>query len=155
MAKFKLKQLIAVIGGGEADNELLKEAEEVGRGLAKAGFIVLTGGLGGVMEAASRGAKAEGGLTIGILPGSSVKDANAYVDVALPTGMGDMRNALIVRAASGLIALGGGYGTLSEFALAIKAGLPIVAFNTWEITDAVIKVETPEEAVEAMVKAVC
>ena len=93
----------------------------------------MTGGLGGVMEAACRGARAAGGTTLGILPGSDRGDANAFVDVAVATGMGELRNGLVVRCADALVAVGGGYGTLSEIALALKAGKPVAGLETWQI----------------------
>lgn len=98
------------------------------------------------MEAACRGAKAEGGTTLGILPGSDRSAANPYVDVAVPTGLGEVRNALIVRAADAMIAMAGGYGTLSEIALALRDGLPVVGLDTWEI-EGVVRASSPAEAV--------
>lgn len=124
---------IAVVGPGRASDEQTAEAEAVGRGLAGAGAILVCGGLGGVMEAACRGAKAAGGTTVGILPGGDRSGANEWVDVALPTGLGEARNALVVRAADAVIAVGGAYGTLSEIALALKAGKPVVGLATWAL----------------------
>ena len=121
-------------------------AEEVGRLLARRGAVVVCGGLGGVMEAACRGARGEGGTTVGILPGPDRGAANPHVSVAVPTGLGEARNALVVRAADALIAVGGAYGTLSEIALALKAGKPVIGLGTWEI-DGVERVEGPEAAV--------
>jgi uncharacterized protein (TIGR00725 family) len=109
------------------------------------------GGLGGVMEAACRGAKSAGGTTLGILPGIDRSDANEFVDVAVPTGLGEARNALVVRAADALVAVGGGYGTLSEIALALKAGKRVVSLGSWEI-DGVEVVDTPEAAVETVLR---
>jgi uncharacterized protein (TIGR00725 family) len=105
----------------------------VGQELAARGAVVVCGGLGGVMEAACRGAKEAGGLTVGILPGTDRAAANAFVDVAIPTGLGEARNALVVRAADALVAVGGGYGTLSEIALALKAGKRVVGLDSWDI----------------------
>ena len=121
----------------------------MGRLLAEAGAVVVTGGLGGVMEAASKGARGAGGRTVGILPGLDRRAANAYVDVAVPTGMGEARNALVVRAADALIAIGGGWGTLSEIALASKVGKPVVGIGSWDLPglDAVAE---PAEAVAAV-----
>lgn len=119
--------------GGRATTEELDAAEEVGRLLAEAGAVVVCGGLGGVMEAACRGARASGGLTLGILPGRDRRDANPHVAVAVPTGLGEARNALVVRAADAVVAVGGAYGTLSEIALALKGGTPVVGLNTWEL----------------------
>jgi uncharacterized protein (TIGR00725 family) len=127
---------------------VIEAAEEVGRLLAERGAMVVCGGLGGVMEAACRGARAGGGTTIGILPGLSRSDANPFVDVVIPTGLGEARNALVVRAADAVIALGGGYGTLSEIALALKAGKRVVGLGTWEI-EGVLAVEDAEAAVAA------
>jgi len=136
-----------VIGAGKADKEILEMAEEVGRLLAKNGFIVLTGGLGGVMEATSRGAFMEGGITVGILPTNKKEDANSFVKIPIPTGMGEMRNALIVRASDVLVAIGGEYGTLSEIALALKTGKKVIGLKTWKIPG-VIEAHSAEEAVE-------
>jgi uncharacterized protein (TIGR00725 family) len=120
----------------------------VGRELGERGAIVVCGGLGGVMEAACRGAKASGATTIGILPGADRAAANEFVDVAVATGLGEARNALVVRAADALIAVGGAYGTLSEIALALKAGKRVVGIGSWDI-DGVEAVDDPAAAVEA------
>jgi uncharacterized protein (TIGR00725 family) len=146
---------VAVVGGGEAGADALAAAEDVGRHLAQRGAVVLCGGLGGVMEAACRGAKAEGGTTVGILPGGDRHQANEYVDVAIATGMGEARNALVVRAADVLIAVDGEFGTLSEIALALRTGTPVVGIATWELAiggqtvDAILRVHDPLAAVEA------
>jgi uncharacterized protein (TIGR00725 family) len=124
-------------------------AEAVGRGLAARGAVVVCGGLGGAMEAACRGAKEAGGMTVGLLPGLDRRDANPYVDVAVTTGLGEARNALVVRAADALIAVGGGYGTLSELGLALRTGKRVVGLGTWEI-DGIDPASSPEEAVEAV-----
>jgi uncharacterized protein (TIGR00725 family) len=121
-------------------------AERVGEGLARRGAVVVCGGLGGVMEAACRGAKGAGGTTVGILPGLDRASANPFVDVAVPTGLGEARNALVVRAADVLIAVGGAYGTLSEIALALKTGKRVVGLGSWEI-DGVEAVEDAQRAV--------
>jgi uncharacterized protein (TIGR00725 family) len=123
----------------------------VGRALGERGVALVCGGLGGVMEAACRGAKGAGGATIGILPGSDRAAANGFVDVAIPTGLGEARNALVVRAADAVIAVGGGYGTLSEIALALKAGKRVVGLDTWDI-DGVEAVDSPVAAVEAVLR---
>lgn len=140
-------KIIGVIGAGRADEELLKIAEEVGRFLAKEGVIVITGGLGGVMEAVSRGAYLEGGITVGILPTLRKEDANPYVKIPIPTGLGEMRNSLIVRASDVLIAIGGEYGTLSEIALALKTGKKVVGIKTWNI-NGIINAKSAQEAVK-------
>jgi len=124
----------------------LTAAEEVGRALGERGVALVCGGLGGVMEAACRGAKGAGGATIGILPGSDRAAANGFVDVAIPTGLGEARNALVVRAADAVVAVGGGYGTLSEIALALRAGKRVVGLGTWEI-DGVVAADDPGAAV--------
>jgi uncharacterized protein (TIGR00725 family) len=137
-----------VVGPGEATADELAAAESVGRELARAEAVLVCGGLGGAMEAASRGAHEGGGIAVGILPGSDRSAANPYLDVTLPTGLGEARNALVVRAADALVAVGGGYGTLSEIALALKTGKPVVGLGTWEI-DGVVTARTPEQAVAA------
>jgi uncharacterized protein (TIGR00725 family) len=124
---------IAVVGGYEVDRDTLAGAEEVGRLIAGAGAIVVTGGRRGVAEAASGGAVEAGGLTVGILPGRDRAEANPWVQVAVPTGLGDTRNALVVMGADAVIALAGQYGTLSEIAFALVAGTPVVALGSWEL----------------------
>ena len=121
----------------------------MGRGLAARGAVVVCGGLGGVMEAACRGAKEVGGHTVGILPGTDRAAANPFVDTVVPTGLGEARNALVVRAADALIAVGGGYGTLSEIAFALKAGKRVVGLDSWDI-DGVVAVDDAEAAVAAV-----
>ena len=141
-------------GSGEASAADLEAAERVGRALAARGAVVVCGGRGGVMEAACRGAREGGGTTVGILPGLDRADANPYVDVAVPTGLGEARNALVVRAADALIAVGGAWGTLSEIALARHAGKRVVGLGTWELAragrpvDGIVAASDPEEAVE-------
>ncbi len=122
-----------MIGPGEASAEELEAAEEVGRLIAEGGAVLVCGGLGGAMEAACRGAQSAGGLTLGILPGRDRHEANPYVEVAVPTGIGDARNALVVRSADAVVAVGGAYGTLCEMAFALKAGTPVVGLHTWEL----------------------
>jgi uncharacterized protein (TIGR00725 family) len=127
---------VAVIGPDAATDEEASAAEEVGRRLAQAGAVVVCGGHGGVMEAACRGATAAGGLTVGILPGSDRAAANRFLSVAIPTGLGELRNGLVVRAADALIAVGGAYGTLSEIALGLKIGRPVIGLGTWQLARA-------------------
>ena len=136
---------VAVVGPGEASPDELHAAEEIGAGLAAAGAVVVTGGLGGVMEAACRGARSRRGRTVGILPGEDRDAANGWVDVAIATGLGELRNGLVVRAADALVAVGNGHGTLSEVAFALKLGRPVVGLGTWEV-HGVDHVSTPEEA---------
>lgn len=124
---------VAVVGAGQADGVLADTGEAVGKALASAGAIVVCGGLGGVMAAACRGAKSAGGLTVGFLPGTDQTEANDWVDVVLPTGMGEARNVLIVRSCQAVIAIGGEYGTLSEIAFALRAGTPVVGLDTWSL----------------------
>jgi hypothetical protein len=140
------KKIIAVIGAGCADKELLTIAEEVGRLIALNGAVLVCGGLGGVMEAASRGANTEGGITIGILPGLEKSAANPYIKVPVATGLGEIRNAIIVRSADVLIAIGGEYGTLSEIAFGLKTGKTVIGIGTWDIKG-IIKARSAEDAV--------
>jgi uncharacterized protein (TIGR00725 family) len=132
---------IAVVGAGIADSRVAEEAEAVGRGIAERGAVLVCGGLTGVMEAACRGAKSAGGTTVGILPGPLRSAANQWVDIAIPTDLGEMRNALIVRAADVVIAIAGEYGTLSEIALALKTRRPVVGLNTWDLAGSGSNVE--------------
>lgn len=148
---------VAVSGGGQADDAACDQAREVGRALAGRGVVVVTGGLGGAMEAACQGAKAAGGTTIGILPGDDRGEANEWVDVAVPTGLGEGRNALVVRAADAVVAVAGEFGTLSEIALALRLGKPVVGLDTWELgrggrpVRALLVAATPAEAAELAV----
>jgi uncharacterized protein (TIGR00725 family) len=143
---------VAVCGPGEPDPEAETQAAAVGAALARGGAVVICGGLGGVMAAACRGAKEAGGTTVGILPGPDRAAANPWVDVALPTGLGETRNALVVRAADALVAVAGGYGTLSEVALALKTGVPVVGLSTWDIRG-VRATSSPEEAARLALEA--
>jgi len=134
-------------------------AEEVGRRIAEAGCVLVCGGLSGVMEAAARGARGAGGVTIGVLPGARRDEANPHVDVAIATGMGQMRNVIIVLTADALIAIGGGYGTLSEIGHALRHGKPVIGLRTWEAVRGrdpapITVVETAEEAVRAALRLV-
>lgn len=129
----KRRPMVAVVGAGEADADLERVAEEVGAAVARAGADLVCGGLGGVMAAACRGAKGAGGTTVGLLPGRDRAAANAWIDVAIPTGLDEARNVLVVRAADALVAVGGGYGTLSEIAFALKTGTPVVGLRTWDL----------------------
>jgi uncharacterized protein (TIGR00725 family) len=125
---------IAVIGPSRATPEIAEAAFQVGALIAGGGAILVCGGGGGAMEAACRGARSAGGTTVGILPGPTREDANPFVDIAIPTGMGEARNALVVRAADAVIAVGGGVGTLSEIGLALKMGRPVIGLRTWEVS---------------------
>lgn len=153
---------IGVVGPDSdgATAEELQLAEEVGRLLAERGATVLCGGLGGVMEAACRAAVAHGGTTVGLLPGPDDSAANPYLTVALPTGIGELRNGLIVRASHAVISIGGSWGTLSEIALAVRTGTPCVALRSWQIVphgrtaSAPVPVDTAAEAVTAAYAAI-
>jgi len=148
------KRLIAVIGGGQCTKEEARLAEEVGRELARRGAILVCGGLGGVMEAACRGADQEGGVTIGILPGESRQSANPYVQIPIVTGMGHARNVAVVKSAQAVIAIAGSYGTLSEIGHALQSGIPVIGLNTWSLSrdgqpdNAIIPAQDPAEAVD-------
>jgi hypothetical protein len=144
--------IISVIGAGSCDKEIYRMAEKVGRLIAQKGVTLLTGGLGGVMEAASKGAKEAGGTTVGILPGFAKEDANKYVDVPITTGLSHARNVIIARSADALIAVSGEYGTLSEIAIALKLGKPVIGIKTWDTIKGVIKVNSPEEAIETVMQ---
>jgi uncharacterized protein (TIGR00725 family) len=125
---------VGVVGAGRSDPAVDRVAEEVGACIGRSGAVLVCGGLGGVMEAACRGAAATGGITVGILPGEDRRAANRWVTVAIPSGLGEARNALVVRTAEVVVAVGGEYGTLSEIALALKIGRPVVGVGTWTLT---------------------
>ena len=154
------KCAIAVIGAQDAKEEEIVAAERIGELLAQAGCVLVCGGLGGVMEAASRGAKKNNGLVLGILPSRRKSDANKFVDVAIPTGMGEGRNFLVVASADAVIAVGGGFGTLSEIALALKMGLPVVSLFSWKLEESrlsgveYIRAEDADDAVRKALKLV-
>jgi len=145
-----MRPLIAVIGAGDDPApHILEAARTVGRLLAERGAVLLTGGLGGVMEAASAGARDAGGLVVGLLPQSDPRGANPHVDVAIATGLGEARNAVIATAARALIAVGGEHGTLSEIAHGLKLGRPVVVLHSrWEQIPGVIPAPDPVRAVE-------
>ena len=144
-----MERLISVIGGHRAEPEILQEAEKLGRGLAERGLVLVCGGLGGVMEAACRGAKEAGGKTIGILPGANAAEANRWVDISLPTDIGLARNAIVARAGEAVIALDGSYGTLSEIAFALNYGSRVIGIRTWKI-DGVRSAADAEEALKLL-----
>jgi len=149
------RRVISVIGAGECSADEAQAAEAVGRELARRGVVLVCGGRGGAMEAACRGACEVGGITIGLLPGNDREDGNDYLTLALPTGMGHARNALVVLSGEAVIAIGGEAGTLSEIGLAIKSGRHVIGLGTWECISAdgrrlaIHKVGTPEQAVAA------
>jgi uncharacterized protein (TIGR00725 family) len=148
------KIFVAVIGGSQATLAELKTAEEVGRLIARSGAILVCGGMGGVMEAACRGASNEGGLTIGILPGENYQTANEFVHIPIVTGIGYARNVAVVKSARVVIAVGGSFGTLSEIAYALQSRLPVIGLDTWQISrngknrDEIITADSPAEAVK-------
>jgi len=154
--------MIAVIGGdSSAPQVLLPQAEAVGREIAERGHVLICGGRGGVMEAACRGASSAGGHTIGILPGPDRRDANACVEFPIVTNLGAARNVVVVLSADAVIAIDGSDGTLSEIALALGYGKPIIGLQTWHISDdagvedaRVVRAKTPKEAVELAISAV-
>jgi len=138
---------VAVVGPSDATSRQERAAEAIGRGLADGGAIVLCGGLGGVMAAACHGAAAAAGMSVGLLPGVDRTTANEWVQIALPTGLGELRNGLVIRAADAVIAVGGAYGTLSEIALALRTDVPVIGLDTWEI-EGIERVKTPAQAVQ-------
>jgi len=142
------RKIIAIIGGSEADERHLKIAQEVGFLIAKRGAILITGGLGGVMNAASQGAKEADGLVIGILPTIDKQSANPYVDIPIVTGMSEARNIIIARTCDCAIAISGKYGTLSEIAYCLMFGVPVIGINTWNIDAPIIEAKTAEQAVD-------
>jgi uncharacterized protein (TIGR00725 family) len=144
---------VAVVGASEAAADVADLADEVGRLLAESGAVIVCGGLTGVMESVCRGAKRAGGTTVGILPGSTRRQANEFVDIPIATGLGEARNAVVARAADVVIAIAGEFGTLSEIALALRLGTPVVGLQTWELrkegaaVDAIVRASSPEDAV--------
>lgn len=147
----KRKPIIAVVGQSSPQKELEKIAQEAGERIAKEGWILVNGGLSGVMEASARGAVSAGGLVVGIVPGPTTDEANAYVTVAVATNMGHARNAIIAHTAQALVAIGGGEGTLSEIAIGLKLGKPVVGIRTWEI-EGVAKAASADEAITYLKK---
>ncbi|MFQ6121765.1 MAG: TIGR00725 family protein [Dehalococcoidales bacterium] len=147
------KKFIAVIGGSQCSPQEAELAEEVGRELARQGATLVCGGMGGVMEAACKGVSSEGGLTIGILPRNSRQAANPYVHIPIVTDLGEARNVVVVKSAQAVIAIGGSYGTLSEIAHALRAGIPVIGLNTWTLSrngkpdNSIILAQNPTEAV--------
>jgi uncharacterized protein (TIGR00725 family) len=145
---------VAVIGAAVCDEQVAATARKVGRQVALQGAVLICGGRGGVMEAACQGAQEVGGTTVGILPGTDRREANPYVDLAIATGLGEARNAIIVRTADAIVAVSGGYGTLSEIGLALKMGRPVVGLDTWLLSrdrqpvDSIVPAQDPAHAVQ-------
>jgi uncharacterized protein (TIGR00725 family) len=154
-------KIVGVIGSSKAEPELLKLAEEVGAEIARNGAAVVCGGLSGVMEAVCRGARREGGLTIGIIPSDEKRDANPYVQIPIVTGMGMGRNVMLVKTADVLIAVGGEFGTLSEIAHALNIGKKVIGLSTWKLEKAhtrhipnLVEVDSPKKAVALALEAI-
>ncbi len=143
---------IGVIGAGTCSHQTASLAYDVGKFIAKNRASLVCGGLGGVMEHASRGACDANGLTIGILPGFELNDANPYIKIKIPTGLSHARNILVVRSSMALIAVEGSYGTLSEIAIALKLGKPVIGLNTWNIGPEIIKAKTADDAVKKAIR---
>ena len=152
------KIFIAVIGGFPCSREEGQMAEIVGRELAKKGAILICGGEGGVMEAACKGAQSAGGITLGILPGDSRQTANPYVSIPIVTGLGSARNIIVIKSAQAVIAIGGGYGTLTEIGFALKVNVPVIGLNTWSLSrnnqsdNSIIHAEDPVAAAELAIE---
>jgi uncharacterized protein (TIGR00725 family) len=140
------KKLIGVIGSSACEDAVSRMAYQVGKGIAEAGHPLICGGMGGVMEAACRGAYEAGGLTIGILPGDSPEDANPYVTIPVATGFGYARNVIIVKSSSVLIAIEGGPGTLSEVAFALQSKVPVISLKSFDVSPDIVQAATVEEA---------
>jgi len=152
---------ISVIGGNRCTPEEEQWAEAVGREIAQHGAILVCGGLGGVMEAASRGARKAGGITVGILPSTDPSSANAWIQIPIATGIGYARNAIVARSSDGVIAIGGALGTLSEIAFALQAGVPVVSLGSWRLDDprvppdvTIRRAESPAEALATVLNLV-
>ncbi len=143
-----MARVIAVIGAGACDEATFQAARQVGELLAQAGCTVVNGGLSGVMDAVSQGAREAGGLVVGILPSADPADANSFLSMAVATGMGDARNAILANTAAGFVAVAGALGTLSEIAFAVKRGKPVVSLGSWEVCPEVHQAATPKEAVD-------
>ncbi|OGS43958.1 MAG: TIGR00725 family protein [Euryarchaeota archaeon RBG_13_57_23] len=154
-------KIIGVVGSSNAEPDILRLAEDVGSEIAKRGAAVVCGGMTGVMEAACRGARKEGGLTIGIIPSDKKGDANQFVQIPIVTGMGTGRNVMLVKTADVIIAVGGEFGTLSEIAHALNIGKRVIGLRTWKLERAhnkripnLIEVDTPKEAVDLALQSI-
>jgi hypothetical protein len=141
---------IGVIGAGECSQQLYAVARELGQHIGRNRWVLFCGGLGGVMQAAAEGCFREGGMTVGLLPGNRKDSANPFIKLAIPTGLGEGRNLLVVRASDVVVALSGGYGTLSEIGLALRIGKPVIGLHTWPGIDGMVYVETVEQAMGAV-----
>ena len=139
---------VGVIGAGTCPQAIYEIARKLGIEIGKRGWVLICGGLGGVMEAAARGCSEMGGMTVGILPGLDKESANPYIKVSLPTGLAEGRNLMVIRGSDALVSVSGGYGTLSEIALALKTGKPVIGLKTWKDIDGVNYAADPERAIE-------
>lgn len=155
------RKIIGVIGSSQPDSKTRQIAYKVGKLIAENGYPLVTGGLTGVMESVCEGAKSANGLTIGILPDEHPDNANKYIDIAIPTGFGYGRNVILVRTAAVLIAISGGYGTLSEIGFALNLRKTVISLNSWDIPKAgkvddglFIYATTPEEAVDKAIETI-
>ena len=146
------KTHIGVIGAGECSPEICRQANELGHLIGKNEWVLFCGGLGGVMEGAAKGCYQSGGITVGILPGKEKDSANPFITLPITTGLGEGRNLLVVRASDVVVAIAGGYGTLSEIGFALKIGRPVVGLKTWPGIDGIDYVETPEQAIAIAAK---
>jgi len=146
------KTYIGVVGAGDCSEEIYTISSEVGFLIGKNGWVLICGGLGGVMEGAAKGCIRAGGLTVGILPGEQKDSANPFITIPIPTGLGEGRNLLVVRASDVLVAIAGGYGTLSEIGFALKIGKPVIGLKTWPDIDGVDYVLSPQRAIESAKK---
>ena len=144
---------VAVVGAGDASRWEIDQAEEPSDLLGRSGAVLICGGLGGVMHAAARGAQSEGGISVGILPGDDRRPGSPHLTVAIPTGLGEARNTLVVRGADAMIAVGGEFGTLSEIAFALRIGKPVIGLDTWQLAkrgrpvEAIVNASSAAEAV--------
>lgn len=148
MADSRNKIYIGVIGAGHCTKKLRDLAAEVGEEIARAGAILVCGGMDGIMKGAADGAKSANGTTIGILPGIDKREANEYIDYTICSGFGEARNLIIIRTADAVIALPGMFGTLSELGFALKMKKPVISLGSWEVTDAVVRAKDAKEAVK-------
>ena len=145
------KTHIGVIGAGECSLEMYNQATELGHLIGQNNWILFCGGLGGIMEGAAKGCYKTGGMTVGILPGNEKDSANPFITLPIATGLGEGRNLLIVKASEVVVAIAGGYGTLSEIGFALKIGRPVIGLNTWPGIDGVEYVETPAQAINTII----
>ena len=141
---------VGVVGPSDASAGEVASAEELGRGLAQGGHVVVCGGLGGVMAAVSRGAAEAGGVVVGLLPGTDRAAANEHVTVAIPTGLGELRNGLLVRTCDVVVSIGGSWGTLSEVALAVRTGVPVLALGGWDLPPGPVPVASVADVLDRL-----